>query len=201
MSEMERSGLILIGGRSSRAEYYPKYLLQYKGETFLKRQISILRTVCEEIIISCRDEEQCDQIKETGIDIRVTDIKKEAGPMEGINTGALAAHGKFLFIVACDMPFISPDVINYLFKTAESSDAAIPGWSDGNIEPLYAVYRKEALLRFFSTNSPRRLAEIAQGIQSHIVQIDAIKRLDPELISFTNINDLKMYRDLTADPV
>lgn len=192
----KRTALILIGGRSSRANFFPKYLFRYNDETFLDRQVRILRTVCDEIIVSCRDEQQSHQIDDLQVDIRVTDSLKEQGPVEGIRKGALAAHGDHIFIVACDMPFIIPSVITYLFELTQVADAIIPGYNDGKLEPLHAVYRRDALIRYFDGYSSRRLREISRVLHTLIVPVDELRTFDPKLRSFININDLQSFHDL-----
>ena len=200
MMKCQRTALILVGGMASRANYLPKYLFQYKEKTFLDRQIGVLRTVCDEIIVSCRDEEQCHEISDLPVDIKVTDVKKQAGPVEGIRIGSAAAHGEYIFVVACDMPLISPSVIAYLFELALTAEVVIPRWNDGTLEPLHAVYRRNTLQQYFTNHSPRRLIEIAMTLDSVMVPVDDIKKYDPELQSFMNINDLEAFTALQEIP-
>jgi molybdopterin-guanine dinucleotide biosynthesis protein A len=191
-----KSALILLGGMASRAGFRPKYLFEYEGETFLHRQIRILREVCDEIIISCRDDEQCRIISKEPIDFTVVDVRKEMGPVEGIRTGAIAARGEYIFIVACDMPLICGPVIEYLFLEAKSAQAAIPIWEDGNLEPLHSVYQRDSLIEYFQAHTSRRLFEIANTVNSVFVPVQKIRELDADLQSFMNINDLQACIDL-----
>jgi len=187
---MKRSGLILLGGMASRAGNRPKYLFTYNGETFLHRQIQILRQVTDEIILSCRDADQTLELEEYPVNRIITDVRRNTGPSEGIRTGAIVATGDYIFIVACDMPLISPEVIEFLFHSINLTEAVIPGWENGNLEPLHAVYQRDALLRIFSGETSLRLRTIAESMNTHIVPVQEIRAFDPDLRSFTNINDL-----------
>jgi molybdopterin-guanine dinucleotide biosynthesis protein A len=196
---VHRSALILLGGMATRAGNRPKYLFEYEGETFLHRQIQVLREVTDEIILSCRDTEQCLEVQNYPADQIVTDIRKAAGPSEGIRTGALVARGEQIFIVACDMPLISRDVIEYLFVCLDCAEAVIPGWEDGNLEPLHGVYRRDSLLQYFTKNTSLRLRTIADTLNTVIVPVQKIRIRDPTLLSFTNINDLQTLQKLQSN--
>lgn len=193
---VKRTGLILLGGMASRAEGRPKYLFQYKRETFLSRQIRILSRVTDEIILSCRDRDQTEEISALFPNFCVSDVREGMGPSEGLRMGAITARGDLIVVVACDMPLISYEVFEYLFDRIGNADAAVPGWENGNLEPLHAVYRREALVRYFSDHTSRKLRNITDTIFTIIVPISDIKKIDPELKTFLNINDLQTYGSL-----
>ncbi|PKL60343.1 MAG: molybdenum cofactor guanylyltransferase [Methanomicrobiales archaeon HGW-Methanomicrobiales-4] len=194
--EIKRSALILLGGMATRAGNRPKYLFEYNGETFLSRQIQVLRQVTDEIILSCRDIEQTQDLLDYPAHKIVTDVRRAAGPSEGIRTGALAAQGEHIFIVACDMPLISPGVIEFLFASMGSAEVIIPGWEDGYLEPLHAVYRREALLRYFTESTSLKLRSITESLDTIIIPVQNIRSFDQALLSFTNINDLETLTKL-----
>jgi molybdenum cofactor guanylyltransferase len=191
-----RSALILLGGMATRAGNRPKYLFEYDGETFLHRQIQVLRQVTDEIILSCRDTYQTMDILDYPIDQIVTDVRRESGPSEGIRTGALVAQGEHIFVVACDMPLITPEVIEFLFASMGSAEAIIPGWENGNLEPLHAVYQRDALLRYFSKATSLKLRSISDSLDTVIMPVQKIRVLDPTLQSYTNINDIETLKKL-----
>ena len=192
-----RTALILLGGMATRAGYRAKYLFKFQGETFLDRQIRVLRTVTDEIVISCRDQDQADSIPHSMYNTIVTDVRSGIGPTEGIRTGARAAKGDLIFVIACDMPLISTEVIEYLFNQVGTTDAAIPGWKNGSQEPLHAVYRRDALVHAVTEESSRRLRDITSTLQVTIIPVEDLKRFDPLLQIFTNINDMDSFTQLT----
>lgn len=193
---IKRSSLILLGGMGTRVQGQAKYLFTYQGESFLSRQIRILADVTDEIILSCRSISQKEEIEKMFPFPCVVDIEQGKGPTEGIRTGVRFTSGDIICIVACDMPLLDPKVIKYLFTRIGSADAAVPGWEDGYIEPLHAVYRREALIKYFSDHNPRKLRDITDALNTLIIPVDEIRKLDPDLKTFTNINDLESFKQL-----
>lgn len=197
MKPVLRSGLILLGGKATRADHQAKYLFEFRGETFLSRQVRELRKVTDEILISCRNLEQAHSIPGYSNYTLVFDEKKAEGPSEGIRTGMQKASGDLVFVVACDMPLISAEIIDYLFSSIGSADAAIPVWENGNEEPLHAVYRRDALNNYFSHSSSRRLRDIISSLNAVSIPVADLRKMDPFLRSFINVNNRDEYQSLT----
>ena len=187
------TGLILLGGQASRAENQPKYLFRFGKESFLDRQIRVLREVADEIIISCRDSRQASELEGFPADRIVTDELHNHGPAEGLRTGVLSAAGNLVVVVACDMPLLSPVVLKYLISRVGDAEGAVPVWPDGNQEPLHAVYRRDALRTVLSGCSLCRLREITSQLRIAWIQVGELREMDPHLETFTNINDLPTY--------
>jgi molybdenum cofactor guanylyltransferase len=196
MERASRTALILLGGMATRAGGRAKYLFEYEGETFLQRQIKTLNLVTDEIILSCRDEEQAQEVTVAFPYPCVIDTIKENGPVEGIRSALSYVNGDFIIIVACDMPFISAAVIEELFTRIGNADVAIPEWEEGHLEPLHAVYRREALIWFFSHHSARRMRDITDDLSTLVIPVNEIRKIDPELKTFTNINNLQEFSAL-----
>jgi len=188
-----RSALILTGGNATRAGGLPKYDFSFGGRSFLERQIEILRSCTDEICIICRNKDQ-ERLFHTIPDVRITHDKIPGqGPAGGIQAGSCAVSGEYFFVTACDMPFLSCDVINYLFERAEGYDAAVPLWEDGKIEPLCAVFKRESVNAFFEGQMERRLTRFIGQLHTRYIPVEEIQRLDPELNVFQNINDFKTF--------
>jgi molybdopterin-guanine dinucleotide biosynthesis protein A len=75
------------------------------------------------------------------------DPDTDEGPMAGIGTGLAACEGEYAVVVACDMPFVDPAVVEHLFERAgrEGVDAVVPKLDDGWYQTTQAVYRAEAM--------------------------------------------------------
>ena len=188
-----RSALILTGGNATRAGGLPKYEFNIGGRSFLERQIEILRSCTDEICIICRNIDQ-ERLFQNMPDIRIShDMIPGQGPAGGIQAGSWTASGDYFFVTACDMPFLSCDVINYLFERAEGYDAAVPIWEDGKIEPLCAVFKKESVKNFFEDHMERRLTRFIGQLHTRYIPVEEIRRFDPELNVFQNINDFKTF--------
>lgn len=192
------SGIILAGGEARRAGGREKYFFSHCGATFISLLVSTLNEVVDEVIIVVRDTDQCHRFSEIP-DVRVVpDRCQGRGPVGGIHAGVCEAEGDLIFAVACDMPCVSGAVIDYLFRAAEGFDAAIPRWENGMTEPLHAVYRREALVRRFEGKEARSMRDLMYGLSVNYVDCNLIRRFDPELLTFTNINNEEDYARLRA---
>ena len=188
-----KTGIILAGGEAKRAGGREKYLFEYDGETFLERLLSTLKDAVDEIIIVARDDLHCRRFEEicAGFEAKIVpDIRKGLGPVGGLHAGVQSAGGEIIFAVACDMPFVNGDVIRYLFSLSGNCDAVIPRWEEGFIEPLHAVYKRDALERYMHSHKSLSLRDMIDSINSCFVNVNDLRQFDADLKTFTNINNL-----------
>lgn len=143
---MKRSSLLLAGGLGTRLNGEEKALLPFGDGVLIENTLRILDEVSDEVVISLRDESQAQQflsyIKGRKL---VFDVIENAGPLAGMLEGFREAEGEYIFVVACDMPFLDSGVINNLFEVAEGHDAVVPVSSDSKKEPLHSVYHRPSL--------------------------------------------------------
>jgi molybdopterin-guanine dinucleotide biosynthesis protein A len=186
-----RSAIVLVGGEARRANGQEKYFFTYQGRTFIERLVDSLKEVVDEIILVARNPEQCRRFE--GVEgVRcITDIRSGLGPIGGLHAGSVAAQGDLIFVSACDMPCINPAVISYLFERIDGYDAAIPVWNPDMLEPLHAVYRKTALVTYLESHDSLSLRAMIMNLSARYVPVDEIKKIDPDLRTFTNINKLE----------
>ncbi|MFZ3060789.1 MAG: molybdenum cofactor guanylyltransferase [Candidatus Methanoperedens sp.] len=189
---MSYSALILAGGRGSRLGYREKALMDINGKPLLAYVIESLEKVVDNIIISVRDRAQGELLESRFPGFAFAyDMHKNTGPLAGILSGLLLSRDEFCFIVACDMPFINDKVVKMLFLKSEFHDAAIPKWEDGFLEPLHAVYRCKSMIletkKAIERGETIILAPVFK-LKVNYVGINEIKKLDPELKTFMNIN-------------
>jgi molybdopterin-guanine dinucleotide biosynthesis protein A len=141
MMEGMQAALLVLAGGSSRRMGRPKAWLEV-GDTILLRWVTDrLSPEFEEVLVSFAEPEQLEQ----PIPYRVVfDRKSSAGPMAGIEAGLAAARHDPVFVIACDMPYVTRDVAAMTVAAARTCDAAVPR-IDGRPEPVCAAYRKSAL--------------------------------------------------------
>ncbi len=196
-----RSAVILVGGEARRANGQEKYFFKYQGRTFIERLVDSLREVVDEIILVARNPEQCKRFYHIKGIRCITDIRVGIGPIGGLHAGSLAAHGELIFVSACDMPCINPAVITHLFDCIDNYDAVIPSWNPDMLEPLHAVYRRNALLAYLESHDSLSLRAMIMSLSARYVPVDDLKIFDPDLKTFTNINKLEdLKRINTLDP-
>jgi molybdenum cofactor guanylyltransferase len=184
-----RTAVILAGGKGSRLNFVEKALLELHGKPILNHIIETLSRCVDEIIVVVRDEEQQRRLHLAGVTI-VRDEVQDFGPVAGICSGLSASSSQYAFVAACDMPFIKADVVDLLFHKAAGYDVAIPY----PLEPLHAVYRREATIRAAKVAIQRRkgaIMYVVDQLQVNFVPKDEIRLIDPSLCTFVNINSLE----------
>lgn len=198
---MSYSALILAGGKGSRMGYQEKALIDINGKPLIAFVIESMAKVVDNVIISVRDREQGELLKfHLPGCMFAYDAYKNMGPLAGILSGLLACEDEYCFIAACDMPFINGKIVRMLFRKSEDYDAAIPRWEDGFLEPLHAVYRCKPMIRetekAIESGETIILAPVFK-LNVNYVNINEIKRIDPELRTFMNINTYEDIQELS----
>lgn len=136
----DATAVILAGGRSSRMGR-DKSLLTTDNIPLIKKIASQLEGFFQEIIIGANDME-----KYRFLHLRVVpDLEKGKGPLMGIYSTLLSSKNETNFVVACDIPDLDMNYVAELIGQAEDHQIVVPIHSDGQLEPLFAVYRKSIL--------------------------------------------------------
>lgn len=189
---MPRSALILAGGQGSRLGYREKALLDINGKPLISYAISAIEDIVDEVIISVRDKVQGELVSRQLPGYKLAfDMQENTGPLAGILAGLRACMNEYCFVAACDMPFINGTVVEMLFETCWGHGASIPRWNDGFLEPLHAVYRREPMILETERAIERRETVILAPVlrlDVNFVDMDEIRRFDPGLKTFMNIN-------------
>lgn len=187
------STIILAGGQGKRLGHKEKALIYIKGKPIIEHAIESLEGVVDEIIVSVRDDGQKQLLKKyTTGRIVVVDKYNNVGPLAGILEGMEATGGEYVFVVACDMPFLNVGVVEFLFKRAHGHDGALPVSYDGIFEPLHAVYRTGPMLaetkKAIEQGERFILAPVFNLDDMVLIEMDEIRELDPKLKTFLNVN-------------
>ena len=119
---LAQSALILGGGKGRRMGY-DKKLLSLHGERVLFRLIEKLSACFDEVLLSMNDEGENRRIYAESC--RVTPVSDiiGTGPLAGIYAGLTACKSAYLYVCACDMPFINEGFIEYM-RSRIGEDAA-----------------------------------------------------------------------------
>ena len=197
-----RAIIILAGGRSSRFGR-DKALVDFGGKPLIAHVIERLRglaTECLVIIGRNHDAENYRRVLPSDT-VVIRDTVDFDGPLAGFVTALKLCKANRCFLAACDMPFIEPKIVEYLFAEGSKSSGAIPKWLDGRLEPLHAVYNCDA-----ARDAARLVAE--ERVFSMVGLIDRLPRvrfviieeeiapLHPTLNTFRNLNTPRELRDL-----
>ena len=130
---------ILAGGKSSRMGTN-KALLKIDGETLIERMINIVNSCTEKLMIITNNPEEFSFLNvET-----FQDVIKGAGPLGGIYTALKHCQSTHCLVIACDLPFLSKELLQLLYKQGTAYDVLAVDGGKG-VEPLCAVYSKNCI--------------------------------------------------------
>jgi molybdopterin-guanine dinucleotide biosynthesis protein A len=139
-----RAGVIVAGGRSTRFGDRDKAVADLAGTPLVRRVADRFGGVVDELVVNCRpDQRAAIEAALAGVDPAprfAEDPEPDRGPMAGLMAGLRAVDSEYAAAVACDMPFVAPGFLDYLFERAAGHDAAVPR-PDEWFEPMQAVYR------------------------------------------------------------
>jgi molybdopterin-guanine dinucleotide biosynthesis protein A len=214
-----RSSVILAGGNGLRlgAE---KSLLEFDDKPLICWTVEILSQTADEVIIVARDRRHAESLEriifesnaDAGSELSKAFFTWDSipgfGPVAGLEAGMRRARGRLAFATGCDLPFLKLEVIDRLFELAdvmEGYEAAVPVQPNGFFEPLHSVYDREkmqsACVRALEKGERRIHVPLQELCVNHI-SIDQLRPLDPDLLSFFNLNtraDLETARALWPD--
>lgn len=190
MTSAEMTLLVLAGGGSRRMGT-PKHLLPLPGGTLLEHILRRLGPLFGEAAVVGRS------LPPMGGNIRmIEDARSERCPLVGILSGLRAASNPFSFVLACDMPFVEPALIDLMAsKAGPGTDAVVP-LIRGLHEPLCAVYARSTAgaIESFLDAGMSKTTCFYPAVRLCEVQESEIRLLDDSLHSFANLNTPSEYR-------
>ncbi len=183
------TAVILAGGGSTRMKSN-KALLPFSGELFIERIYRRLATLFPEVII-VTDTPELYQFLPCR---KVPDLFPKMGSLAGIHSGLVHAATPYVFVVACDMPYLNDNLIGRLADRISGQDVVIAE-SDKGLEPLHAFYGKGCIpaMEEALNNGKSRIIECFDWDRVTVVSREAVAEIDPEGLSFRNINTPEEY--------
>ncbi len=207
----KHAALILAGGKARRfqtkgKEWQDKALANLGDKPLLVLAAENVLGVVDQAVVCVNDEQRKEKYLKVLADfslVKIQVVVDKAGHIKGPNlaimSGLDAVSADYCLTLPCDMPFLKPQVAQYMFKAVDGFDVAVPMWPDGMLETLVMVLERrkglEVTQTLWTLNLPRADAIIRGASKRLLISpMQEIKDLDPELKSFINVNTKK---DLT----
>ena len=175
--------LILAGGRSRRMGR-DKAALPAGNGTLIEHLVHRLSPVVDETIVAGgTTTPPLDGVRQIG------DRYPGMGPLAGMQAGLLQAHHPLVWVVACDLPDVEPGLGALLRGLATGVEAVVPRLGT-EPEGLCAVYDRSlagGIERMLQAGE-RRVQDLLARADVRYVDAAELRRIDPELRSFRNIN-------------
>lgn len=187
--------VILAGGAGNRIGG-DKPLIDFKGKKLIHYVIEAASSVSDEIIVVVDEDEEkkFKTIVPEDVEVIVDQISG-GGPLIGLYSGLRQIRSEYAVALPCDSPFLNLEVLRFLLCKARGVDAVIPQWPNGYIEPLHSIYKVSAALKCSEEalgEGKSRIHDMIDRLEKTIfVSIESIRKFDPELLTFFNINSLE----------
>ncbi len=197
--EIEVTGVLLAGGNSRRMGEDKRYLVVGE-QTLLERGLAVLRSLFQQVLVVIAQDSP-----PLEVDARVVrDLLPDCGSLGGLHSGLTEATTPYIFVVACDMPFLDPAVIAQFTSRRATADIVMAKLA-GRLHPMHALYGKRCLPVVEQLIRARELKiqdMVSQAsLRVHYVTEADLLTIDPSGRSFHNVNtpvDLALARSLVA---
>lgn len=180
---------VLAGGRSQRFGSN-KALAEIRGQTILARVLAAGRGLADEVFVVTNTPEAYPDL---GLPL-VPDVRAGGGSLRGLHTALASAHNTWVLCLACDMPFVRPQLLAHLCEQAQGTPArlggVVPRHAEGH-EPFCAVYHRERCLPHLDALLDADIYKVIalyERVAMAFVDEPELRRHDPELVSFFNVN-------------
>lgn len=128
-----------------------------------------------------------------------------AGSLGGILTALNHSPYERTLIVACDMPMLNPTFHRYMACLPGDNDVLIPCWTDmsgrRHLETLHAIYSRRCVgpIRERIRAGKLKVAELVQDVRVQYIEEEEIRRYDPHLRGFRNVNTPGDWEQIVRD--
>ena len=185
------TAVVMAGGRSLRMGG-DKATLLLGEQTLLQRVIDVVQPIFGELRVS---------VRQPRADLpwpQICDEHQDAGPLAGLCAALAQAKTPWIFVLATDMPFAKPALIELLAQRRAGFDAVVPV-AHGHPQPLAAFYSGACLAivraQLGEDGGKRSLRAALDRLNVCYVDEPDLLGADPRLRSFF---DLDTPQDLAA---
>ncbi len=133
------TAIILSGGKSIRMGTN-KSFLKIGDKTVIERMRDLLQSMFKDVILITNEP---GDYKFLGLPI-YEDVFRHRGPLAGIHSGLKHSKTNLNFIISCDLPLLTKEMINYLIEYKTNKLITVAK-ADGFIQQLAGKYSKECL--------------------------------------------------------
>lgn len=180
------TGVLLAGGKSNRMGQ-DKRFLSIGARTLLERGLCTMHSLFHHVrIVIAQDS----PLLSANVPV-FRDVVPRCGSLGGLYTGLHMSSTPYIFLVACDMPFLNVNLIRYMIELKEQADIVVASWNN-RLQPMHAVYSKRCtpILEGMIHRRQVKIQDVFHGpsLAVRFVKEGEVRRIDPEGRSFININ-------------
>ncbi len=187
------SAVVVAGGISKRFGQ-DKGSIKLDKKPLVLHVLDKLTAVVDEVVVVVSSEMQerkfAEIIKQKAR--IVIDKTYVQSPLNGALTGFETIQSEYTLLLACDTPFLSSKILNFVLDVCINKNAAIPRWPNDDIEPLHAAYHAETAAKAAEIaleNGKLDMRSMIENMQNiRYISAIVLREFDPKLTTFFNIN-------------
>ena len=165
-----------------------KALKPFLGRPLVQRVVERLSPIADEIILTTNRPNEY-----SFLDLRlISDLKPGRGALGGLYTAIASATHPIVAVVACDMPFASPMLIEAANRLlAEEEADVVIAKSEEGYEPLHAIYRRATCLPAIESAIDADQWKVVTWfpqVKVRVLTPEEITSCDPNGLAFWNVN-------------
>jgi molybdenum cofactor guanylyltransferase len=182
-----RASAVILAGGDSRRMGRDKSLLPVAGKPMIAHIVDRLRGLFDDVVISAGNTGDYEFL---GLNV-VPDAASGQGPLMGMASALERTKNDLAFVIACDIPDFDRSLVARLAERAEGYDAILPANVRGELEPVFAFYRKSVIApaRDLLAAGSRSILDLLPRVRTRTVRL-------PEGLEIRNINTEEDYRKL-----
>jgi len=169
------SGVILAGGKSSRMGVN-KAFLTINGEMIITKVVKLMSSLFKSLMIITNTPEEYKFLHLPTFE----DIYKDKGPLGGIHSALNYSTTEKNFIISCDMPFMTVEMIEYIINY-NTQKPVVFCKAAGYLQPLAGIYSKSIISHLKSFLSDENITDSC--FHQFLKEVDS-EIINPEFIPF-----------------
>jgi molybdenum cofactor guanylyltransferase len=194
------SAFIIAGGGSSRIGK-EKALLEFGGQPLILRIAQLVEPLVSTVttvgtpqryaVLGLRaiEDHPFSNSHESG---------RRPGPLAGIATALMKSRTVWNLILACDLPYLTREWLDWLIARAIASDRQIiMPCTTGGPEPLAAIYRRECVTPIVEAlqRGVRKVTDATEHLSIEFVAEESWRQIDPYGRVLRNMNTPQDYHE------
>jgi len=183
---------ILAGGASSRMGTDKSQLL-IEQESFTQHIAKTLFNITNSVTVVGRN------VDDSNLRVAM-DVYPRWGALGGLHGALNACQREWAIVVACDLPFVTIELFEWLMEERAGYDTVVPIQPDQRPQPLCALYRITPCLEHATAlieMGKRRPLDLLEAVNTRWVSFSEIADLPEAQNFFLNINTPADYYEAT----